>query len=201
MQDIVANQRAFFNTNATKALSFRISQLKRLEKLLKAHQDELNEAIYADFQKSAFENFATELGVILMEISEARRHLHQWAKQKKVHTNFVNFPSSSYIIPEPLGVCLVIGAWNYPYLLTLSPIVGAIAAGNTVVINPSEVASESSKAIARLINSNFDPGFLKVVEGGIPVTTDLLKQQFDKIFFTVNIDSSCLSSFFKANPL
>jgi len=184
MQDIVANQRTFFNTHSSKDLSFRITQLKKLEKLLKSYQSELDGAIYADFKKSPFENFATEIGMLLMDITEAKRHLHRWAKQKKVKTNLANFPALSYIIPEPLGVCLVIGAWNYPYLITLSPVIAAIAAGNTVVIKPSEISSESSKVIAKLINSNFDPAYLKVVEGGIPETTALLVEKFDKIFFT-----------------
>lgn len=184
MQDIVSKQRTFFSSHTTKDLSFRITQLKRLETLLKAHQTDLDEAIYADFKKSPFENFATEIGMLLVAISEAKKHLHHWAKKKKVKTNFANFPASSYILPEPLGVCLVIGAWNYPYFITLAPVIAAIAAGNTVIIKPSEIASESSKAIEKLINSNFDPAYLKVVTGGVPETTALLAQKFDKIFFT-----------------
>ena len=94
----------------------------------------------------------------------------------------LNFPARSYIIPEPLGVCLVIGAWNYPYQLTLAPVIAAIAAGNTVIIKPSEMAPKTSALMANLINENFDSAFLKVVEGGVSETTTLLKSKFDKIF-------------------
>jgi len=110
--------------------------------------------------------------------------LKRWTKTKRVRTDMVNFPGSSYIIPEPLGVCLIIGAWNYPINLTLTPLISAIAAGNTVVLKPSELTVNTSAALARLINDHFDPAYMSVVEGGIAETTALLDCQFDKIFFT-----------------
>lgn len=184
MKIYIDTQRNFFNTNATKEISFRLNELKRLEKVLKDNLSSLNKAIYADFKKSAVETHLTELGILFKDISEAKHHLGRWAQKHKVRTNIPNFPASSYIIPEPLGVCLIIGAWNYPYLLTLGPVVAAIAAGNTAIIKPSEIASETSKLLGKLINENFDPSFLKVIEGGVPETTELLAQEFDKIFFT-----------------
>jgi aldehyde dehydrogenase (NAD+) len=144
----------------------------------------LYEAIYSDFKKSEFDTFTTELALLYHEIALAKKHLTSWARPKRVSTNMVNFPAKSYIIPEPLGVCLVIGAWNYPYQLSLSPAVAAIAAGNTVVLKPSEIPSETSKVMQKLISENFDEGFFTVVEGGVEETTELLKQKFDKIFFT-----------------
>jgi len=184
MHQIVTSQKTFFQTNVTKNCSFRIKQLKKLEKVLKENEHLLNEAIFKDFKKSEFENYTTELGIIYSEINTACKKLHKWASTKKATTNFLNFPGKSYIIPEPLGVTLIVGAWNYPYQLSISPAIAAIAAGNTVVLKPSEIATATSALLARIINSTFDPVFFKVVEGGVPATTKLLNEKFDKIFFT-----------------
>ena len=184
MHEIVSKQRTFFNFQKTKELSFRLQQLKTLEKVLKQNEKLLLEAIYKDFKKSSFETYATELALVYQEITHAKKYLSAWARPKRVATNWVNFPAKSYIIPEPLGVCLVIGAWNYPYNLSLSPVVAAIAAGNTVILKPSEIPSETSKVMHNLISEHFDEAFFTVVEGGIAETTELLKQKFDKIFFT-----------------
>jgi aldehyde dehydrogenase (NAD+) len=184
MKEILERQRTFFNSNRTKDLNFRVEELQRLKTLLLSNQNRLNEAIYADFGKSPFETFTNEFGLVFLDIDEACRKLKSWAKRKRVRTNWVNFPAKSYIIPEPLGVSLIIGAWNYPYQLSLAPAVAAIAAGNTVILKPSELPSNTSKLLAELINTHFDPGFFRVVEGGIDETTALLEERFDKIFFT-----------------
>ncbi len=184
MKEILEKQRTFFNSNRTKDPDFRIEQLQRLKTLLLSNQDRLNEAIYADFGKSPFETFTNEFGLVFLDIHEACRKLKSWAKRKRVSTNWVNFPAKSYIIPEPLGVSLIIGAWNYPYQLSLAPAVAAIAAGNTVILKPSELPSNTSKLLAELINKYFDPEFFHVVEGGIDETSALLEERFDKIFFT-----------------
>ena len=184
MKEIIEKQQLFFNSNATKSIEFRILQLKKLKKILKENEKIMNEAIYEDFKRSSFENYTAELGLIFHEIDNACKKVKKWAKHKKNKTNLVNMPAKSYIIPEPLGVTLVIGAWNYPYLLTLAPMVAAITAGNTVVVKPSEIPVNTSKVITKLINENFNPEFLKVIEGGITETTQLLNQKFDKIFFT-----------------
>jgi len=187
MEAIVKKQREFFNSNQTKTIDFRILQLKKLRKLLTDNESLLNQAIYADFKKSAFDTFTNELALLYNDIDETIRNVKWWAKRKRVNTNLVNLPSKSYIIPEPLGVSLVIGAWNYPYQLSLAPAIAAIGAGNTVILKPSELPSESSKVMAQLINENFDPAFFMVVEGGISETTELLAQRFDKIFFTGSV--------------
>ncbi len=184
MKAFIDQQRVFFNSNQTKDLNFRIDQLQKLKSLLLSNQNRLNEAIYADFGKSPFETFTNEFGLVFLDIDEACSKLKKWAKRKRVRTNWVNFPAKSYIIPEPLGVSLIIGAWNYPYQLSLAPAIAAIAAGNTVILKPSELPSNTSRILAELINNSFDPGFFRVIEGGIDETTVLLEQRFDKIFFT-----------------
>ncbi|GEQ86047.1 aldehyde dehydrogenase [Patiriisocius marinistellae] len=184
MEQIISSQRNFFNTHQTKDLAFRVAQLDKLSQLLKTNQEALDEAIYADFKKSKFENSVTEMALLFNDIEEAKKKIWKWARKQKVKTNLTNFPAKSYIISEPLGVCLVIGAWNYPYQLSLAPVIAAIAAGNTIILKPSELPSRTSAIMAKLINNNFDSSFLKVIEGGVDETTELLKQKFDKIFFT-----------------
>ena len=187
IQEAVNLQREFFQSNATKEVAFRITQLRKLESVLRENEDALHEAIYKDFKKSVFENYTTEISLLYHDIKEAIKNVSKWSKKKRVRTNLANLPARSYIIPEPLGVSLIIGAWNYPYQLSLAPAIAAIAAGNTVVLKPSELPINTSNAMAKLINENFNPNFFKVVEGGVPETTALLNQKFDKIFFTGSI--------------
>jgi len=184
MRDIIAKQHSFFNSHKTKDYRFRLQQLKKLEQVLRQNEDLLCSAIYNDFKKSKFETIATELELIYKEIRIAKRHLRSWMRPKRVATNLINFPAKSYVIPEPLGVSLVIGAWNYPYQLSLCPVVAAMAAGNTIVLKPSEIPSETSRVLKQLISENFEASYFTVIEGGIPETTTLLAQKFDKIFFT-----------------
>ena len=181
---IVNQQKKFFNANATKEVNVRIEILKKLKNVLKENEQELYAAIYTDFKKSKFETYMTELSLIYNELNDAICNLKKWSKRKSVRTNLVNFPAKSYIIPEPLGAVLVISAWNYPYQIALIPAISALAAGNTVVIKPSEISNNTSKTLAKIINSNFDSNHLTVIEGGIATTTELLQQKWDKIFFT-----------------
>ena len=182
--EILQSQKTFFNSHKTKDLNFRKTQLKKLKNLIKKHENQLYEAIYKDFGKSEFETFGTEISFIYKDIDYYLKNLNSLAKPKKVKTNIVNQLGSSKIYREPLGNCLVIGAWNYPYQLTLTPVVAAIAAGNTCIIKPSELPENTMKVMAQLINENFDSAFLYVVEGGVEETTEILKLRFDKIFFT-----------------
>ena len=182
--EILQSQKTFFNSHKTKDLNFRKTQLKKLKNLIKKHENQLYEAIYKDFGKSEFETFGTEISFIYKDIDYYLKNLNSLAKPKKVKTNIVNQLGSSKIYREPLGNCLVIGAWNYPYQLTLTPVVAAIAAGNTCIIKPSELPENTMKVMAQLINENFDSAFLYVVEGGVEETTEILKLKFDKIFFT-----------------
>ena len=187
VQKIINKQRNFFNANQTKALEYRKKLLLKLKSVLKAHEKEMEAAIYADFKKSPFDCFTNELGLLYLDIDEALKKLKKWNKPKRVSTNLINFPSKNYIIREPYGVSLIIGAWNYPFQLSFAPVIPALAAGNTVVLKPSEVPSNTSKLIAKMINENFDASVFTVVEGGVPETTELLAQKFDKIFFTGSV--------------
>lgn len=158
-------QKDFFNSNQTKDISFRITQLKKLKQLLKANEDRLAEAIYLDFGKSSFETYMTELSIVYLEIDYFIKNIKKLSKPKRVSTGIINFPGRGYIMPEPLGVCLVIGAWNYPYQLSLLPALTAITAGNTVMIKPSELPMHTSNILAELLNSIFPKELLYVVEG------------------------------------
>ena len=182
--DILQQRKTFFNSHATKDLDFRKAQLQKLKKVVKSYEKLLYDAIYQDFGKSEFETFGTEISFVYKDIDYYLKNLKSFAKPKSVLTNIVNQMGSSKIVFEPLGNCLVIGAWNYPYQLTLTPVIAAIAAGNTCMIKPSELPENTMKAMAKLINENFDAQFLYVVEGGVEETTAILKLRFDKIFFT-----------------
>ena len=185
--EIVKAQLDYFNTNITKNLDFRARQLRKLKYALKESEKLLTESIYVDFGKSEFDTYTNELALIYGDIRQALKNLRRWARRRKTGTNSVNMPGRSYIIPEPLGVSLIIGAWNYPYQLSLCPVVAAIAAGCTVVLKPSELSAAASRAMAKIVAENFDPRYFTVVEGGITETTELLEQKFDKIFFTGSV--------------
>lgn len=184
---LIDQQRQFFSSNATRSVDFRIEQLKKLKTVIQRHERELSEAVFRDFQKSGFNTLLTEFSGVYNELDVAIKKVKKWSKYKRAATHLANLPGVSFVMPEPLGVCLVIGAWNYPINLNLVPVISAIAAGNTVIIKPSELASHTSSALSRMINSNFDPSVLALVEGGVNETTELLAQPFDKIFFTGSV--------------
>ncbi|MEC4113179.1 aldehyde dehydrogenase [Myroides pelagicus] len=184
IKEVFSVQKFLFNSNETKSISFRIAHLKKLKEVIQTNELALMKAIHEDFGKSSIETYITELSIIYKEIDYFIKYIKQLSKPKKVSTSLVNFPSRGYIIPEPLGVTLVIGAWNYPYQLSLVPAIAAIAAGNTAIVKPSELPKQTSAVLADLINSHFPKELIYVVEGGIDETTDLLALPFDKIFFT-----------------
>lgn len=186
-QKLLTKQQQHFQSGVTRETNHRKRQLKKLESVLKQHEKEMNEAIYADFKKSSFDTFSNELALVYLDIKEALSKLATWSRRKRVGTNLLNFPAKSYIYPEPLGTCLIIGAWNYPFQLSFAPVVAAIAAGNTVVLKPSEAPSRTSELIARMVNENFEQHFFTVVEGGVPETTRLLELKWNKIFFTGSV--------------
>jgi aldehyde dehydrogenase (NAD+) len=182
--ELVKKQNEFFNANHTKSISFRIGQLKKLKAIIEREEPRMHEAIYSDFKKSIADNYATELSFIYDELDLAIKKLPSWARHKRVRPTLLTLPSRSYLVPEPLGTCLVIGAWNYPYGISLVPLIAAMAAGNTAILKPSEIPSATSALMARMINENFPAEYIHVVEGGIAESTALLEQKFDKIFFT-----------------
>ena len=148
LKGLVEDQRNYFNTHSTLPTSFRLSQLKKLKSLLQENEDELHHAIHADFGKSKFENLVIELLPLYEELDIAIKNLKQWTRKKRVRTNMLNFPAKSYLVQEPLGVSLIIGAWNLPYNLLLSPLIGSIAAGNTALLKPSELSPRTSAQLS-----------------------------------------------------
>mgnify|MGYP000559892910 CR=1 FL=1 len=182
--DLLANQRSYFKAQHTKTLAARKSALQRFKQLLQENEAKIYAAVHADFQKSEHEAFLTEWAILIKDIDEALGALPKWMKAQKVRTNLVNLPGKSYMVPEPLGVCLVIGAWNYPIQLSFAPAIAALAAGNTVILKPSELAANSAQCMADLVSQYFDPQLFTVVLGGVAETTALLQERFDKIFFT-----------------
>jgi aldehyde dehydrogenase (NAD+) len=182
--NLLERQRTYFRSGATRSVEFRIHQLETLKKVLNEHEGELYEAVYKDFKKPELETYATELGILHNEISYTLKNIKKWAKPERVKGTWVNFPSSNYLKPEPLGSVLVIAPWNYPIQLALLPVVGAIAAGNTAVIKPSEITPNTSALLKRLMSNWFKEEYIAVVEGGVDVNQDLLAQGFDHIFFT-----------------
>lgn len=182
--DLIATQRQYFKAQHTKSLAARKTALKRFKQLLQENEAKIYAAVHADFQKSEHEAFLTEWAILIKDIDEALGALPKWMKAQKVRTNLVNLPGQSYMVPEPLGVCLVIGAWNYPIQLSFAPAIAALAAGNTVILKPSELAANSAQCMAELVAQYFDPQLFTVVLGGVEETTALLQERFDKIFFT-----------------
>lgn len=183
-KDILTEQRELFDSQKSKNLKFRKMYLEKLKEVILKNEDLLYEAIYKDFGKSRFDTYSTEISFVLKDIDYYLTNLNSLAKPKSVHTNLANQLGSSKVYAEPLGCTLVIGAWNYPYQLSLSPMVAALAAGNTCILKPSEIAAHSMHAMAQIINENFPKEYLYVVEGGVEEITEILKLKFDKIFFT-----------------
>ncbi|UOE42029.1 aldehyde dehydrogenase [Chryseobacterium suipulveris] len=183
-QEILAQQKEFFASQKTKNLKFRKRQLEKLKEVLTKNEELLYDAIDKDFGKSRFDTFTTEISFVLNDIDYYLKNLNTLAKPKRVSTNLANLPGSSKIYQEPLGNTLVIGAWNYPYQLSLSPMVAAISAGNTCILKPSEIAENTMKVMAKIINENFPAEYIFVAEGGVEEITEILKMKFDKIFFT-----------------
>lgn len=186
LEDILKKQKEFFNTRKTKDIDFRISNLKKLKDIIKKNEDRILEALKEDLNKSYFEGYSTEVGIVYEEINIQIKHLKKWAKKESVSSSIIFFPSRSYVYKEPYGVSLIIGPFNYPFQLVVAPLIGAIAAGNCVVMKPSEYSINTSKILEEIINSNFDEGYIRVVEpeGGKEVVSELLTLDFDYIFFT-----------------
>lgn len=184
IRDKFNNSKAFFNTHKTKNLKFRKQQLKLLSKNIKNHENELLDALYKDLGKSKVEAYATEIGMLLKSIKLMRKELKNWSKTKQTDTPLYLFPTKSYIKKEPYGTVLIIGPFNYPVQLVFEPLIGAIAAGNTAIVKPSELTPHVAIVIKDIIEDTFDEAYVSVVEGGIEETQTLLSLPFDYIFFT-----------------
>jgi aldehyde dehydrogenase (NAD+) len=182
IQQLLADQRAFFNAGQTKTYQFRLGQLQNLRRVIIECQDDIVAAAKADLGRPAFEAYF-EIAA-LAEIKLAIKNLKTWIKPQRVATSVDVFPSSAWIQPEPLGVVLIIAPWNYPFSLLITPLVGAIAAGNCAILKPSEQALHTSKVIAKLIKDTFAQDYIAVVEGAAETSKSLLAEKFDHIFFT-----------------
>ncbi|MBF2003791.1 MAG: aldehyde dehydrogenase [Synechococcales cyanobacterium M58_A2018_015] len=180
---IVRRQRAFFNSGQTKSLEFRLTQLKALRQAVIDHQAAVLQALRADFNKPELEAFLTEIGVT-KEIDYAIKHLRRWMQPQRAAVPLEQRPAKARIYPEPLGVVLIIGPWNYPFQLMIAPLVAAIAAGNCALLKPSEVAPHTSRVVAELVQKTFAPEYIATVEGGVEVSQAVLEEKFDHIFFT-----------------
>jgi aldehyde dehydrogenase (NAD+) len=178
--------RRAFDSGRTRSLAWREAQLARLDALLVERQDQLLTALSADLGKSRFEGWMAELGFVRKEIAHARAHLGRWTRPEKVRAPLVVQPGRATVVREPLGVVLIIGPWNYPLQLVLAPLVAALAAGNCVLVKPSEVAAAASAALAELLPRYLDAEAVAVVEGGVAETTAVLAERFDHIFYTGN---------------
>ncbi|MEZ4810913.1 MAG: aldehyde dehydrogenase [Allomuricauda sp.] len=184
VKDIVQAQNAFFATQKTKDVAFRRQFLKKLKQEITTQEDAICDALHADFKKPKFESLATETQLVLAELGYAIKHVTSWSEPTRVTGPLTHFPSSDWICPEPYGKVLILSPWNYPFMLTFSPLIGALAAGNTVVLKPSELSPNTSRIITQIIKKVFPPEYVAVVEGGVSVSTELLAEKWEYIFFT-----------------
>ena len=182
--EAVKQQEEYFNSRMTIPLENRIKTLKKLKDIILEREDAICEALYKDIKKPRFESMATETQFALAELNHIIKNLKLWARPKRVSASLSNFPSKDYIKYEPYGQVLVISPWNYPFMLAISPLIGAIAAGNTVVLKPSELSPATSSILADLIGEVFDDNHVKVIKGGVEVSQELLDLKWDYIFFT-----------------
>lgn len=182
--NIIQDQRNYFNQGTTKEYSFRIHMLKKLQKAIRENEDLFCKAMQQDMNKCSSEVYMTEIGMVLEELRYHIRHLASWMKKKRVLTPLAQFPSKSYVSPQPYGVALIMSPWNYPIQLCLEPLIGAISAGCTAVVKPSIYAPATSHAIAKVLGEIYPPNYIAVIEGGREENNALLKEQFDYIFFT-----------------
>lgn len=186
MQASIQDLRAYFLSGATQTYDFRINQLKRLKKVVLDSEKEIYAALYADLKKTDEDAWATEIGFFLSELNHTLQNLKEWMRPTEVSTNLVNLPSSSYMVQEPLGVVCIIAPWNYPFQLLFTPLIGAIAGGNCVVLKPSEFAPATAHVMSKIIESLFPANYIMYLEGeGATVLPPLLtNNQFDHIFYT-----------------
>lgn len=188
MPDIsrLEKMRGYFNSGITRPERFRREQLKRLKTSILNHEQDLYNALYTDLKKSPEETWVTEIGLVISELNKAIRHLNNWLKPEIVGTNLLNLPSGSKILKEPFGVVLIIGPWNYPFNLLINPLIGAIAAGNCVVLKPSEFAPATDAVMKKIIEDVFLPEYILYVQGnGATVVPEMMNNfSFDHVFYT-----------------
>lgn len=187
LNHMIQRQKQFFLTGKTKSIDFRIDNLKTLKSLVEENEQELLNALKQDLSKSEFEAYTTEIGFVLSEISFTLKNLRKWSKPKRVKSALTHFGSKGFVYKEPYGVALIIGPWNYPINLILSPLIGAIAAGNCAILKPSELTPATSNLLNQLISTYFPKEYIVVIEGDAKTSQALLNENVDYIFFTGSI--------------
>lgn len=188
VKEIVSSQRDFFMTHTTKDINYRIAYLNKLKESILRYESQLLKALQKDLGKSKTEAYMCEIGLTLAELSYQIKHIRKWSKGKKYKTDMVNMIGKNFSVREPYGVVLVMSPWNYPFMLSMEPLIGAVAAGNCCVLKPSAYAPETSKIMAEVICEAFPPEYVTVVEGGRAENAALLEQRFDYIFFTGGVE-------------
>ena len=184
IENIKEKQLVFFKDFKTQDVKIRIQHLKKLKRVLEEREESLFEALYQDLKKPVFESFTSELLMVQKELDLHIKNIKEWAAPKRVSGSLINFPSQDYILSEPYGTVLLISPWNYPFQLAMIPLIGAIAAGNTAVIKPSESAPHTAQIIEEIISEVFPPEWAIVIQGDMKVGAALLKTQWDYIFYT-----------------
>ena len=184
IDEVINKQREFFNTGKTKDVKFRLEHLKKLKNSIIANEEEIKKALKEDLNKSESESYMTEIGMTLSELSYDIRHVRGWSKNKRVGTPLAHFPARSFISKEPYGVALILSPWNYPFMLLIEPLIGAISAGNCAVLKPSEFAPNTANVIEKIVKECFEEEYVTVIQGDKDVSQSLIEKQFDYIFYT-----------------
>lgn len=184
IQEIIQSQRNYFNSGKTLNVDTRIEYLKKLKRVILEKEDQINEALYKDLGKTSSESYMCETGMVLSELSYMIRHTKKFARKHRVMTPLAQFHASSYQMPCPYGVVLVMSPWNYPFMLTIDPLIDAIAAGNTVMVKPSAYSPYTSQIIEEILTNVFPKEYVSVILGGRKENQALLEEKFDYIFFT-----------------
>lgn len=184
LSEVIQAQRIFYRAGNTRPYAYRMRMLDRLEGAIRKNEKKIAQGLYRDLHKAPMEAYMTEIGLVLSEIAYTKKHLKKWMSQRRVPTPLAQFPAASYVLPEPYGVVLIMAPWNYPFLLTMDPLVGAIAAGNCCIVKPSAYAPCTSSVMKELLDEIFPRKYVAVVEGGREANELLLNEKFDYIFFT-----------------
>ncbi len=184
IDEVINKQREFFNTDKTKDVKFRLEHLKKLKNSIIANEGEIKKALKEDLNKSESESYMTEIGMTLSELSYDIRHVRGWSKNKRVGTPLAHFPARSFISKEPYGIALILSPWNYPFMLLIEPLIGAISAGNCAVLKPSEFAPNTANVIEKIVKECFEEEYVTVIQGDKDVSQSLIEKKFDYIFYT-----------------
>lgn len=185
---IYNQQKSYYKSGQTRPLQHRLTALNYLKDTIKRHEAEVIEALHQDLNKSEFESYMTEIGILYTEIDYTIKHLKKWMKPKKMKTALTHVGTKGEIYPDPYGVTLIIAPWNYPFQLAMAPLIGAIAGGNTAIVKPSELTPHTAEVIEKIITDDFIPEFIAVKQGGVDVSQQLLDTPFDYIFFTGSVN-------------